>query len=41
VRKRPFERLRHRWECNLEMDPQEVGLGDMDWVHMAQDRDRF
>jgi len=37
---RIFERPRHKWKCNLEMDLQEVGWRDMDWVHMAQDRDR-
>ena len=35
-----FESTRHRRESNFEMDLQEVGWGDMDWVHMAQEKDR-
>jgi hypothetical protein len=30
----------HRWEGNIKMDLQEVGWGDMDWIALAQDRDR-
>jgi len=30
-----------RWEDNIEMDPQEVGCGGMDWIELAQDRDRW
>jgi hypothetical protein len=32
---------RHRWENNIEMDLQEVGCGDRDWIDLAQDRDRW
>jgi hypothetical protein len=32
---------RHRWEDNIKMDLQEVGLEGMDWIDMAQDRDRW
>ena len=39
--KRPLERPRHRWEDNIKMDPQEVGCGVMDWIKLAQDRDRW
>ena len=35
-----FERPRHRWEDNINMDIQEVGCGGMDWIEQAQDRDR-
>jgi hypothetical protein len=40
-RKRPLVRPRRRWEDNNNnMDLQEVGCGDMDWIELAQDRDR-
>jgi len=32
VGKRPFGRPTRRWEDNIEMDLQEVGCGDMDWI---------
>ena len=38
--KRPLGRPRHRWEDNIKTDLQEVGCGDMDWIELAQDRDR-
>jgi hypothetical protein len=38
--KRPLGRPRRRWEDNIRMDLQEVGYGGMDWIGMAQDRDR-
>jgi len=34
-------RLKPRWEDNIKMDLQEVGCGDMDWIELAQDRDRW
>ena len=39
--KRPLGRPSRRWEDNIKMDLQEVGCGDMDWIYMAQDRDRW
>jgi len=39
-RKRPLGRPRRRWKDNIEMDLQEVGRWGMDWVDLAQDRDR-
>ena len=39
--KRPLGRPRHRWEDNIKMDLQEVGLGVMDWIELAQDRVRW
>ena len=39
--KRPLERPRCRWEDNIKMDLQEVGCGGMDWIELAQDRDRW
>jgi hypothetical protein len=38
--KRPLGRPRHRWEDNIKMNLQEVGCGAMDWIELAQDRDR-
>jgi hypothetical protein len=34
-------RPRRRWEDNISMDVQEVGCGSMDWIELAQDRDRW
>jgi hypothetical protein len=39
--KRPLERLRSRWEDNIKVDLEEVGYGGMDWIELAQDRDRW
>ena len=38
--RRPLGRPRLRWEENIKMDLQEVGRGGMDWIELAQDRDR-
>ena len=38
---RPLGRPRRRWEDNIRMDLQEVGLGYEDWIGLAQDRDRW
>ena len=38
--KRPLGRPRLRWEDNIKMDLQEVGCGGVDWIKLAQDRDR-
>jgi hypothetical protein len=40
VRKRQFGRPRHRWEYNIKMNLQDVGCGGMDWVDVAQERDK-
>jgi hypothetical protein len=34
-------RPRRRWEDNIKMDLQELGCGGMDWIELAQDRDRW
>ena len=39
--KRPLGRPRCRWVDNIRMDLQEVGCGYMDWIGLAQDRDRW
>jgi len=41
VGRRPLGRLRHRWADNIRMDLQEVGCVHMDWIGLAQDRDRW
>jgi len=38
--KRPLGRPRRRWEDNIKMDLQEVRCGGMDWIEVAQDRDK-
>ena len=38
--KRPLGRPRRKWEDNIKMDLQEVGCGDVDWIELAQDRER-
>jgi len=40
-RERPLGRPRRRWVDNIRMDLQEVGCGYMDWIGLAQDRDRW
>jgi hypothetical protein len=39
--KRPLGRSRHRWEENIKVDLEEVGCEGMDWIDVAQDRDRW
>ena len=38
--KRPLGRPMHRWDYNIKMDLREVGWVGMDWIDLAQDRDR-
>jgi hypothetical protein len=38
---RPLGKPRRRWENNIKMDLQEVRWGGIDWIDMAQDRDRW
>ena len=38
---RPLGRPRRRWEDNIQMDLLKVGCGGMDWIDLAQDRDRW
>jgi hypothetical protein len=39
--RRPLGRPRHRWEDNIKMDLRKIGFGNLDWIHLAQDRDRW
>jgi hypothetical protein len=39
--KRSLGRPRRRWEDNIKMDLQKVGGGRVDWMELAQDRDRW
>jgi hypothetical protein len=39
--KRSLGRLRRRWVDNIRMDLGEVGWGDVDWIGLAQDRNRW
>jgi hypothetical protein len=39
--KRPLGRPTHRWVDNIKMDIGEVGWGDVDWVVLTQDRDKW
>ena len=37
----PFERSRRRWDDNIKMDLRDVVRGGIDWIDLAQDRDRW
>jgi hypothetical protein len=39
--RRPLGRRRRRWEDNIKMNLREIGFGDVDWIYLAQDRDRW
>jgi hypothetical protein len=39
--KRPLGRPMRRWEDGIRMDLREIGLGCVDWIRLAQDRDRW
>jgi hypothetical protein len=39
--RRPLGKPRRRWEDNIRMDLREIEFGDVDWIHLAQDRDRW
>jgi hypothetical protein len=39
--RRQLGRPRRRWEDNIKMDLREIGFGDVDLIHWAQDRDRW
>jgi hypothetical protein len=39
--KRTLGKPRRRWEDNIKLDLMKVGCGGMDWIQLAQDRDRW
>jgi hypothetical protein len=39
--KGPLGRTTGRWEDGIKIDLREIGWGDADWIHLAQDRDRW
>jgi hypothetical protein len=39
--RRPLGRPRRRWKHGIRMDLREIGLGGVDWIRLAQDRDRW
>jgi hypothetical protein len=39
--KRPLGRPRRRWVDNIRFDVEEVGWGDVDWICLAKDRNRW
>jgi sorting nexin-29 len=39
--KRLLERPRRRWEDGIKMDLREIGWGGVEWIHLAEDRDRW
>ena len=39
--KRPLGRPRRRWEDNIKMNLQKVECGGMDWIELANNRDRW
>jgi hypothetical protein len=39
--KGPLGIPRRRWEDNIMMDLREVGCGGVDWIELAQDKDRW
>jgi hypothetical protein len=39
--RRPLGRPKRRWKDNIKMDIHEVGCGGVDWIELAQDRNRW
>jgi hypothetical protein len=40
-RRRPLGRPRRRWEDGIRMDVRKISWGRVDWIELAQDRDRW
>jgi hypothetical protein len=39
--RRPIGRSRHKWLDNIRMDLVDAERGDVDWIGVVQDRDRW
>jgi len=39
--RKPLGRCRRRWKDNIRMDLREVGFGRVDWMELAQGRDKW
>jgi hypothetical protein len=39
--KRSMGKRRSKWEGNITMNLREIGWGHMDWIHLAQDKDKW
>jgi hypothetical protein len=39
--KRPLRKPKRRWENGIRMDLSEIGWGSVEWMQLAQDRDRW
>jgi hypothetical protein len=39
--KRPLRRPRRRWETGIRMDLREIGWGSVEWIYLAQGRERW
>jgi hypothetical protein len=39
--RRPLGRPRRRWEDGIRMDLREIGLGCVDWIRLAENRDQW
>jgi hypothetical protein len=39
--KRPLEKPRRRWEDGIKMDLREIGWGEVEWIHLTEDRDHW
>jgi hypothetical protein len=39
--RRPLGRPRRRWKDSIKMDLREIGFGDVDWIHLAQNKDSW
>jgi hypothetical protein len=39
--RKPLGRPRHRWRDDIKLDIKEIEWEDMNWIHLAQDRDQW